>query len=157
MSLALNKAILNRLRQETLSGDFATAQAQLLALLGTTPQGQPAIRYGAKGSSVDYPEITFREDGGVESLGGSDIAIIDQSIYRFELWETTRNATILPTMARCLERLLDRRHGAPLLVLEQGTCKYHELFTRMSGPFPDTDINAFFGVLAFRFIEARTT
>lgn len=158
MSKALNKAILDRLRgDETVTGRADTAQTDLAALLTTTGSaGKPAVRYGMKGSSTAYPEITFREDAGMLAIDGSGVGIVTDSVYRFEIWETTRNATTIPAIADALELLLDARRDAPAMTLEGDNRYYHsDLMTPLQGPFIDEFRNAFFGLLTFRFVEAR--
>lgn len=158
MSLPLNAAIIARVRgTETLSGRAAQAQSDLAALLA--PVGStngPAIRYGAKGSSTVYPEITFREDAGTEPIGGPDIGIVSSSIYRFELWEQSRDGSTLLTIADLLEQLFDTRKDAPVLTLTgEGQCWASYLFTAFQGPFHADLIDVFYGLMGFRFIEAR--
>lgn len=157
MSKPLNKAILARIRgDETLTDARALAAQVAIDALLATIGGKPACRYGMKGSSTVYPEITFREDAGPLALDGSGIGIVTNAIYRFELWETTRDATTIPAMADYLELLFDARRDAPDLTLEgEGRCYYSDLFTGLQGPFVDDFRNAFFGLMAFRFVEAR--
>lgn len=157
MSKALQKAVVARVRgDEVLTGDAAAAQTALAALLATTTGGHPAFRYGAKGSGVLYPEVTFREDGGVEMIGGVDIGIPTWSVLRMEIWEQTHGGLTIPVIADYLELLFDCRRRAPVLPLEgENHCWWGELFAPLQSPFQDTQYDAFFGLLAFRFAEAR--
>lgn len=158
MSKALNKAILDRLRgDETVTGRAATAQTTLGTLLADAGSAdKPAVRYGAKGSSTAYPSVTFREDAGAEMLRASGVGIVTATVYRFELWETTRDGTTLPTIADCLEQLLDSRRDAPAFTLE-GDNEFYDsyLLTGLQGPFHDDIKDCFFGTLTFAFVEAR--
>src|SRR5512146_1577839 len=152
MSLPLNTAIIARVRgTETLTGRALQAQSDLAAILAVTSASTPAIRYGAKGSSPVFPEITFREDAGTDAIGGPDIGIVSNSIYRFELWEKSRDGSGLLTIADCLEQLFDTRKDAPDMTLTgEGQCWAGYLFTPFQGPFHADLIDCFFGLMAFR-------
>lgn len=158
MSLALQEGLIRRVwgMGESLSGDQATARAALVSTLGTTSGGHPAFRYGAKANSAVYPEVTFREDQGSDALAGMDIGIVYRPIYRMEIWEQTGSGTLIPQIADYLELLFDCRRGAPALTVDApGKCWWGEVFTHLQAPFFDTGYKAFFGLIAFQFVEAR--
>lgn len=158
MSLALNQAIGARVRGiEVLTGRAADAQSTLAGILAAAGSSKaPAIRYGAKASSTVYPEITFREDAGPQTLGGPDVGIVQDSVYRFELWDNSRDGSTIPTIADCLELLFDVRRDAPAINLTgYGKVYASYLLTALQGPFHDDIKKVFFGLIAFRFAEAR--
>lgn len=157
MSLAVQKAIVARVRgEEALTDTAEAAQVELAGYLAQTANGNVAIRYGAKGSSAVYPEVTFRENGGSEALGGVDVGICAWNLYNFEIWDDSGSGVLIPEIADCLERLLDCRRGAPVLpVASPNVAWWGELSTHLQAPFHDDNINAYFGILAFQFAEAR--
>lgn len=159
MARSLQIAIVNRLRGiEVMTGRFADAQAILATYLSQEPSDSlPAVRYGSKSSDVLPYQLTFHHDAGGESLAGSDIGIIDNTIYRFEIWDSGRGDEVIPLVNDALETLCDERKGAPVWTLEDTEDRifYSELFLRLQGPFHDDFRNMFYGVTAFRWVEAR--
>lgn len=159
MSQSLTKAIVARLRgDETLTGDADTAYDRLAVLLAAVGgDDKPAVRYGSKAVNPEYPCVVFWEDAGVEAMGGPDVGIVTQSIYRFELWEQGRGGLVIPDIADCLELLIDHRRRAPAWTLtgEGNQVWWSQLFVGLQAPFYDPARDAWFGLMAFQFVEAR--
>lgn len=145
----LNHAILRRLNgNETLTGEFAQAQTLTAALDWHFGPLDP------KGST--FPCGTFFEDAGTESLGGVDVGVVNNSVYRFLVWDKTRDGSVIPKYADAVEKLFDRRRGVPNLdIVGDGVCYWSDLFVPLQAPLQAMDINAFYGIMAFRFVEAR--
>jgi hypothetical protein len=157
MSAAVTKAIIERVRGvETLSDDAAAAQVKLAGILDSTTDGNPAFRYGGKGKSALYPSIVFLEDAGISPIGGVDIGIVTNSLYRMTIWDLSREGFKIPDIADCLELLFDCRRRAPVLpVAAENRCWYGELFQALASPYYDNNYDVFFGIIAFQFVEAR--
>jgi hypothetical protein len=155
---AINKAILDRLRgDETLTpgGRAAQAQTDLIAILGKA-NAKASVLVGGLPSSVTYPCVRFWEDAGTRGMGGEGVGDVMFTVYRFEMFCQGRDGTTLPTIADCLELLLDERRDAPPLTLAgDGRLYGHDLLTNFQGPFQDTTRDCFIGTMAFRFAEAR--
>jgi hypothetical protein len=149
MSLALNTAIVARVRSENLAA-YPVAQA------AQTVVNAYAIRYGSTATLPTFPCTTFFEDTGRESLTGDDVGIVQDSVYRFTIWTKDNTGTTILTIADALEKLFDMRRGAPPITLTgDNKCYWCDVFSFLQSPFHDDGINAFFGVIAFRFVEAR--
>lgn len=157
MSLALHGAIVARVRgTETLTGDAAEAHAALVTLFGGTPE----IRKGATASTATLPCITFYEDSGIEALGGVDVGEVRHSVYRFFIWttRTDRTGTFIHEVADALERLFNQRRGAPGITLADSRSSqvfWCDLFVSLQEPEHEDNTNEFYGMIAFRFVEAR--
>lgn len=148
MSLMLNAAVVARITTETLTSADQIAAQNLVKNL--------PVHYGAVDPSVAFPCLAFYEDTGTESMGGVDIGLIYNSIYRFQIWTQDRTGSYIPQIAGALERLFDMRQGAPIIdIIGDGKTFWSELFVPLQGPLHADTINAFFGMIAFRVVEAR--
>lgn len=148
---ALNKAILARLRgSEALTGDAAVAQEVLTGIV-------PRWRFGTMAKSGEFPTGNLYEDAGVDAMPNAvDVGILQHSIRRFELWTNTTASAFFNDAADCLERLFDERRGAPELTLDgDGQIYESALFVGMQAPYHDDELNAWYGVISFRFVEGR--
>lgn len=147
----LNKAILNRIRgNETLTGEQATAQAALIALI-------PTWRLGSMRRDGAMPAGLMSEDAGVDAQPRTvDSGVFTHSIRRFEVWNDTEDESKLTGACHYLERLFDMRQGAPILDIS-GDGKLFDmgLFVGAQGPHFDDRINGWVTTISFRFVEAR--
>lgn len=147
----LNKAILNRIRgNETLTGEQATAQTSLVALI-------PTWRLGNLRADGALPSGNIYEDAGVDAQPRTvDSGLYHWSIRRFEIWNNTTDESVLTGASEHLMRLFDLRKGATMLDIPgDGKLFDMALFVGMQGPFFDDQINAWYGTMAFSFLEAR--
>ncbi len=147
----LTKAILARLRgSEALTGDAATAQAALAALVSRW-------RFGTMAQAGEFPHGNVFEDASVDAMPRAvDVGIIQHSIRRFELWTNETASGFFHEAGDALERLFDERRGAPELSIDgDGQVFESALFTAMQAPYFDTQINAWYGMISFRFVESR--
>jgi hypothetical protein len=147
----LTKAILARLRdQEALTGDAATARAVLAALV-------PKWRFGTMAKAGAPPCGNVFEDASVDAMPRAvDVGILQHSIRRFELWTTDTASSFFHEAGDALELLFDERRGAPELPIGgDGLCYEGALFVPMQAPYFDEQLNAWYGVVSFRFVEAR--
>lgn len=147
----LTKAILARLRdQEALTGDAATARAVLAALI-------PRWRYGTMAKAGDLPAGNVFEDAGVDAMPRApDVGILQHSIRRFEIWTNETASSFFHEAGDALELLFDERRGAPGFdIAGDGRVFQGSLFTAMQAPYKDEQINAWYGMIAFSFVESR--
>lgn len=147
----LTKAILARLRgQESLTGEAATAQTALAALVSRW-------RFGTMAKAGDLPCGNVFEDAGVDAMPRAvDVGILQHSIRRFEIWTNETASGFFHEAGDALEMLFDERRGAPALTVSgDGTVFESALFVGMQAPYFDTQVNAWYGVISFRFVEAR--
>lgn len=147
----LTKAILARLRgQESLTGDAATAQAALAALVGRW-------RFGTMAKAGDMPCGNLFEDAGVDAMPRApDVGILQHSVRRFEIWTNETASSFFHEAGGYLEQLFDERRDAPELDLTgDGRVFQGSLMTAMQAPYFDTQLNAWYGTIAFSFVESR--
>lgn len=155
----LTKTILARLRgAETLTGDAATARAVLAALVtrwryGTMMKGGEEVKTALLAGGVG----NVMEDAGVDAMPRApDVGILQHSIRRIELWTSKTESSFFHEAGDALELLFDERRGAPELgIAGDGVCYEGALFTAMQAPYFDTQLNAWYGMISFRFVEAR--
>lgn len=148
----LTKAILARLRgSEALTGDAAAAQTALAALV-------TRWRFGTMAKAGDaMPCGNVFEDAGIDAMPRApDVGILQHSIRRFEIWTDETASGFFHEAGDALERLFDERRGAPELSIAGDGLTYESaLFTAMQAPYKDEQLNAWYGMIAFRFVEAR--
>lgn len=147
----LNKAIIARLRgTEVLTGQTLAAQVALAALV-------PKWRLGTMTKEGALPTGTFYEDSGIDAMPRAiDVGILQTSVRRFEVWTQSLDDAFFTGAADALEHLFDERRGATKLTLTgDGRVYESSLFVGMQGPLPDDSINAHYGLIAFKFVEAR--
>lgn len=154
MSSALNKAIVARLRgTEILTGEGLEAQTSLLALVPAAN-----IRQGNFDSSVGYPQITFRPDGGIPSWisRSEELGVVSQPEYSFEVWNNDRSGSKITNIMDLIEQLLDdRRSVAAPLTLDSG---YHVVSMELimdGAVLYNQAINAWFGLTRYMAREQR--
>src|SRR5690348_12175317 len=166
MSTAINKAIYARLTGlEILTGAGLQAQQDLAALLATDPDTLPpnpgpplpaVFNCNKNDAPAVYPLVTFRPGAGmIDGHFEDGTMAVDHAYYDFEIWENTREGTVITDIADALERLLDqRRPGATPIALASGYLYWSETFVPIQVIYDDV-LNAWFGLWRVRFIEAR--
>lgn len=148
---ALNKAIFARLRgTEVLTGDALAAQQTLASVVSRW-------RFGTMAKEGTFPVGELYSDASADAMPNApDVGIITHSIRRFTVWTKETASSFFADCEDCLERLFDQRRGAPALDIPgDGKCYECALFTQMQAPYEDDNINAWWGTIAFRFVEAR--
>lgn len=177
MSEVLNKAIYRRLAGvETLSGVYATAQANLAALLGVDPDtGLPAVYYSStnQAQGVDtgnvvpvYPKLTFWETGGMPHHTStiSDGITVDWVFMDFSVWvdrvqtpaKTGKSPSqVVSEVSDILKTLLDIRLHAPLLPLQTGCVDIQMIMTPLH-VIPRGKTHEIQGYLRWKFLEKQT-
>lgn len=147
----LTKAILARLRgSEALTGDAATAQAALAATV-------TRWRYGTMAKAGEFPCGNVFDDAGVDAMPRApDVGILQHSVRRFEVWTKETASSFFHEAGDALELLFDERRDAPELdIAGDGRVFQGSLMTAMQAPYFDTQINAWYGMIAFSFVESR--
>ncbi len=115
----------------------------------------PAVTYGNKDDSVDYPQITFRKSGGSEPVDGHDFGIRADVVYDLEIWDNRRNAHTIDEINEQVEILLDASfQKTPVIALDNGRCFWSDSLGEISIMY-DPDTNSWFGLRRYRFVEAR--
>lgn len=180
MSTPISEALFARWTgAENLSGNplaagALQAQADFAALVTTDPNSGAAltmadpisgatrprvaadcVRFGSKGISVVYPEVTFRPSGGIPNpiLWDGSMAV-DKSYYDIEIWDNSESGTILTDIQDALERMTDRRRGAPRLSMPSGICFWVQTLV-VGTAWYDRNIKSWFLVWRLHFIEGK--
>ncbi len=146
---ALDIAILARLRgTESLTGDLLACQVITSAY---------EWRKGSMRKNGTVPCGLFYSDSGVDAMPAApDMGILEYSVRRFEIWNKTPDGSFFATLPDALEYLLDFRRGNSLLnITGDGLVKDHSLMVSFQGPYFDDQINAFYGLMSFMFVESR--
>jgi hypothetical protein len=146
---ALTKAILARLRgTEVLTGEAEEGQ-QIIK--------QYRWRFGTMAKQGELPHGNVFEDAGVDAMPRAvDVGILQHSVRRFEIWTNETASSFFHEAGDALEKMFDMRRGAPVLTIDgDGYCWEGALFTAMQAPFFDKELNAWYGMIAFTFLEAR--
>ncbi len=164
MSTALCTAIYKRLAGvETLTGDAATAQSDLAALLATDPDTSKPCVWQVSLSDVKaanktplYPALTFRASGGntdnrfQQQTGAVDVVLVD-----FEIWDNSQSGTRIYDIEDAVQRLLDMRRGiTSVFSLTSGKCWHSQTFTPLQVLY-DPNIHARAGLVRYQFLEVR--
>jgi hypothetical protein len=168
MSSALTKAIYARLTgTEVLTGAYLTAQQRIKALLAEDPDtlvnkvkgtGKPAIFKANLSDFTIFPCITFRENGGMPdrrfTMGNASTGgvVVDNVFYDLEVWGKSRSGIELSDIDDQLRLLLDRRYGAPVLLLADGDVQVNLTFVSPSMLY-DEKRNAWFLLRRIKFNE----
>ncbi len=146
---ALTKAVLARLRgTEALTGDQQAAQAITSVL---------RWRFGTMAKSGEMPCGNVFEDAGIDAMPRAvDVGILQHSVRRFELWTQDTASAFFHEGGDAMELLFDERRGAPELSIDgDGRVFQGALLTGMQAPYYDTKFNAWYGMIAFSFVESR--
>jgi hypothetical protein len=141
---------------EVLTGDQATAQSGLAALLATdsdSPSG-PAVMQGNRDDVVGFPAITFRLMGGNEALGGIDFGVVRNYWIDMEVWTNSTSGRIIHQIGNYIEVLLDERRGAPGLPVSAGRYFWMEALAGMQ-PIYDEKINAWAGLCRYQVVAGK--
>lgn len=149
MSVHLQEAVYRRLSgAETLTGDALAAQARISVL---------PWRYGALRQHSVFPCGVFWKDAGTFELGSApDIGIIENTIWRFELWTEAFDGAWFADRANDLELMFDERKQAPAMSIGGSGQVYDiALFTGMQAPLHEEKLSAYYGLISFRIVEAR--
>lgn len=147
----LTKAILARLRgEEALSADAAAAQSVLASKVSRW-------RFGTMAKAGELPCGNVFDDAGIDSMPRApDVGILQYSVRRFEIWTNETASAFFHEAGDALEMLFDERRDAPGLTLTgDGQIFQGSLMTGMQAPYFDTQINAWYGTIAFSFVESR--
>ena len=165
MSSALAIAFTQRLTgEEVLPAPWLSYQQQLAALLDKDPDTLPPnpgppvpaiFRLNKNDAPMVNTCLTYRfAQGLVDRRFADGNFAVEYPIADVEIWEHTRGALLITDIEDLILRLVDTRHGAPVLPLQNGFAYECEPLTTLLEDY-DKDLNAWFGLMRLKFTEAR--